>query len=169
MVRPLGIGVTGGVLEDRSLTARLQNDLTQAAVDPRRIVLQVRETAGVNLARARASAVGLRRLGVGIALDGFGGRDGALADLRELPFTQLRVDPSFTDATHAGALDDTVLAYAVTVGREFDRAVVATGIETPADAQRARAFGVGWGEGGLFGSPQPLTAQLAVPRPESLL
>ena len=58
---------------------------------------------------------------------------------------------------------------AVTVGREFDMAVVATGIETPADAQRARAFGVGWGEGGLFGSPQPLTAQLAVPRPESLL
>jgi predicted signal transduction protein with EAL and GGDEF domain len=43
---PLGIGVTGSVLEDRSLTARLQNDLTQAAVDPRRIVLQIRETAG---------------------------------------------------------------------------------------------------------------------------
>jgi hypothetical protein len=70
---PLGIGVTGGVLEDRSLTARLQNDLTQAAVDPRRIVLQIRETAGVDLVRARASAAGLRRLGVGIALDGFGG------------------------------------------------------------------------------------------------
>jgi diguanylate cyclase (GGDEF)-like protein len=166
---PLGIGVTGSVLEDRSLTARLQNDLTQAAVDPRRIVLQIRETAGVDLVRARASAAGLRRLGVGIALDGFGGRVGALTDLRELPFTQLRIDPSFTQAAHAGAVDDTVVAYAVTVGREFDMTVVATGIETPADAQRAREFGVAWGEGGLFGRPKPLTAQLAVPRSEPLL
>ena len=166
---PLGIGVSGGVLDDRSLVARLQNDLTQAAIDPRRIVLQIRETAGVDLVRARASAVGLRRLGVGIALDSFGGRLGALADLRELPFTQLRLDASFTHAADASAFDDTLIAYAVTVGREFDIEVVATGIETPADARRARAFGVGRGEGGLFGGPQPLTAQLAVPRPESLL
>jgi EAL domain-containing protein (putative c-di-GMP-specific phosphodiesterase class I) len=57
----------------------------------------------------------------------------------------------------------------VTVGREFDMTVVATGIETPADAQRAREFGVAWGEGGLFGRPKPLTAQLAVPRSEPLL
>ena len=106
---------------------------------------------------------------MGIALDSFGGRLGALADLRELPFTQLRLDASFTHAADASAFDDTLIAYAVTVGREFDIEVVATGIETPADARRARAFGVGRGEGGLFGGPQPLTAQLAVPRPESLL
>ena len=166
---PLGIGVTAGSLEDRSLVARLQNDIARAAIDPRRIVLQIRDTANVDLERARVSAVGLRRLGVGIALDGFGSRTAALADLRELPFTQLRLDPSFTRANAAGAFDDTVVAYAVTVGREFGLEVIATGIETPADARRAREFGVERGEGGLFGGPQPLTAQLTVPPADALL
>lgn len=166
---PLGIGVTSAALDDRSLTARLHNELSAAGVDPRRIVLQIRDSAVAHLPLARDTALGLRRLGVGIALDGFGGRTGSLLALRELPFTQLRLDPTFAATDGTSALDDTVVAYAVGVGTEFGLDVVATGVETPADAARVRELGVGFGEGGLFGGPQPLTAALAFPRPERLL
>lgn len=164
---PLGIGVSGSVLEDRSLTARLHNDLARAGVDPRRIVLQIRDSTVVEMDLARESALGLRRLGVGIALDGFGGREGSLAALRDLPFTQIRLDPTFTPAA-SGAFDDTVVAYAVQVGREFGLDVVATGITAPSDVARVRDLGVHFGQGMLFGGAQALDAQLALPRSEPM-
>jgi EAL domain-containing protein (putative c-di-GMP-specific phosphodiesterase class I) len=166
---PLGIGVTSAVLDDRSLTARLHNHLSATGVDARRIVLQIRDSALADVPLARETALGLRRLGLGIALDGFGGRVGSLMALRELPFTQLRLDPTFAAAESTSAFDDTVIAYAVAVGTEFGLDVVATGIETPADAARVRELGVGFGEGGLFGGTQPLAASLVFPRPERLL
>ena len=166
---PLGIGVTCAVLDDRSLTARLHNHLSSTGVDAQRIVLQIRDSAMADLPVARDTALGLRRLGLGIALDGFGGRVGSLMALRELPFTQLRLDPTFASADGTTAFDDTVIAYAVAVGIEFDLDVIATGIETPADAARVRELGVGFGEGGLFGGTQPLAAALVFPRPERLL
>lgn len=166
---PLGVGVTSAVLDDRSLTARLHNHLSAAGVDGRRIVLQLRDSTSAQLPLARETALGLRRLGLGLALDGFGGRVGSLMALRELPFTQLRLDPILSSADGTSALDDTVVTYAVAVGTEFGLEVVATGVETPADAVRVRDLGVGFGEGGLFGGPQPLTAGLSLPRPERLL
>ncbi|MGI9188261.1 MAG: EAL domain-containing protein [Gaiellales bacterium] len=166
---PLGISVTSAVLDDRSLTARLHNDLSAAGVDAQRIVLQLRDSSSADLPVARETALGLRRLGIGLALDGFGGRVGSLMALRELPFTQLRLDPAVTSAESTSALDDTVITYAVAVGTEFGLDVIAAGIETPADAVRVRDLGVGFGEGGLFGGPQPVAQAPAFPRAERLL
>lgn len=160
---PLGVGITAGALEDQSLAARLHNELARAGIQPGRIVLQVRGTAGADPARLRAAAVAVRRLGVGLALDGFGGRAGTLVDLREVPFTQVRLDPIFTRAADASALDATVAAYAVAVGREFGLDVVATGLDSAADVGRAMEFGILLGEGEVLGTAQPLAQVPARP------
>ncbi|MGI9116889.1 MAG: EAL domain-containing protein [Gaiellales bacterium] len=159
---PVAVGVSAAALRDRSLAARFHHDLTRAGIDPQRIVLQVRDSGAVaDLPLVRESALGLRRLGVGLALDGFGTRGGSLDALRALPFTQLRLAPAFSTASGSGAFDDTVVAYAVDVGAEFALDVIATGVETPADVERVRALGVHVGEGGLFGVPRPLAELLA--------
>ncbi len=153
---PLCIGVSGGVLIDRSLPARLHNDLAHVGADPTRITLQLRDDAATADPRlAHESAHGLRRLGIGLALDGFGTAPGSLAALRELPFSRLRLAPVFATAG-GSAFDDTVVGYAVELGIEFGLDVVAAGVETPADVQRLRELGVARGQGGLFGEPLPL-------------
>jgi diguanylate cyclase (GGDEF)-like protein len=158
---PLGVSVAARALEDHALAARLHNELAHAGIDPSRIILQLRGTAGADPARMRAGAIDLRRLGVGIALDGFGGRAGALTDLRDIPFTQLRLDPVFTHAANASAIDATVAAYAAAVGSEFGLDVVATGLDTAADAGRALEFGILLGQGEALGGAQPLVDVLA--------
>jgi diguanylate cyclase (GGDEF)-like protein len=151
---PLTAGVSGAVLVDRSLTARLHNDLVRAGVDPARIVLQLRDSGLVaDLPLAQESAHGLRRLGVGLALDAFGTRTGTLTALRELPFSQLRLAPVFSTAG-GGVFDDTVVAYAVEVGAEFGLDVIATGITAPADVTRLIGLGVELGQGLLFDAPR---------------
>ena len=159
---PLCIGVSGAVLIDRSLPARLHNDLTRLGVDPTRITLQLRDDAATADSRlAHESAHGLRRLGVGLALDAFGTATGSLAALRALPFSRLRLAPIFATAG-GSAFDDTVVGYAVELGIEFGLDVVATGVETPADVQRLRELGVAHGQGGLFGEPLPLERSSAL-------
>ncbi len=166
---PIGVHVSGSVLEDRSLAARLQDDLQRHGVDPARIVVSISDANGAELERTRASAMGLRQLGVGLALDGFGGRSASLADLRDLPFTQVRLDSGFGSARDAGAFDDTMVAFAVAVGREFGLDVVATGIATPGDVQRLRALGIGLGSGELFGDLRQLSGSTAFPGPRPLI
>lgn len=153
---PLCIGVSGAVLIDGWLPARLLGDLARVGVDPTRITLQLRDDAAMADPRpAREAAHELRRLGVGLALDGFGTATGSLAALRELPFSRLRLAPIFARADGT-AFDDTVVGYAVELGIEFGLTVVAAGVETPADVQRLRGLGVAHGQGGLFGEPVPL-------------
>lgn len=163
---PVAISVSGHVLADRSLAARLQNEFTRSGVEPGRIILEVRDGGAVeDRALAIDTAQALRRLGVGLALDEFGTSRGTLELLRELPFSRIKVDPPFTGAATANAFDDAVIRYAAELGSQFGIDVVGAGLESPMDVDRARELGVALGQGGLFGAPLPLADALARAQP----
>jgi diguanylate cyclase (GGDEF)-like protein len=148
----LAIRVAAAVLEDRSLLPRLHNDLLHAGVAPERIALSLRgDTPIVAEDIARTSARGLRRLGVGLLMDGFGSRHGSLELLRSLPFSGLRIHTAFTSADRANPVDDAVVRYAVDLGEAFDLAVAADGVASHGDLERLRELGVRAASGPLLG------------------
>jgi EAL domain-containing protein (putative c-di-GMP-specific phosphodiesterase class I) len=102
-----------------------------------------------------AAAQHLRRIGVGIALDDVG------ADLRSLalmPFLapeMIKLDLNLLQGSAARHVAEVVHA----VNAESERTgalVLAEGIETEEQRERALAFGARYGQGWLFGYPGPL-------------
>lgn len=139
-----------------------QSVLAEFEVPPERIIVEVTETAVLNvLDTVSANLHQLRALGVGIHLDDFGTGFSSIALLRDLPVTGLKLDRRFVqDLTtepedgFAHALADGVAA--LMTGLHL--VGIAEGIETRDQADAL--LGQGWtlGQGYLFGRPTPLSA-----------
>jgi EAL domain-containing protein (putative c-di-GMP-specific phosphodiesterase class I) len=94
----------------------------------------------------------VRGLGWQIALDDVGVTDAGLALLPVLRPDVVKLDRSMlrtTDAADRARTMAAVRVYAADTGAR----VVAEGIETPADRERAVELGAGWGQGFLLGRP----------------
>ncbi len=123
------------------------------------IILEVTEDEVVRDIRvAQAVASQLRVAGIQIAIDDFGAGYSSLTNLRELPFSELKLNHSFvrdcaTDATNA-ALCQT----AIDLAHRFGSAAVAEGIESQLDLQALIAMGCDFGQGALMAPPMPRDA-----------
>ncbi len=106
----------------------------------------------------------LRSLGAGLAIDDFGVGFSSIGYLQHLPVDTLKIDRSFTrdiaGSPRAAALVDAILL----MGAALDLRVVAEGIETAEQAVRLREAGCLYGQGYLFGRPQPLPDLIATLR-----
>ena len=98
----------------------------------------------------------LRALGVLLALDDFGTGYSALAHLRKLPLTTIKMDRSFLDGIEAGDCEATVRAVVALAG-VHGIGVVAEGIETEGARALVESAGCERGQGYLFGRPGPLS------------
>jgi diguanylate cyclase (GGDEF)-like protein len=98
----------------------------------------------------------LRGLGASLAIDDFGVGFSSIGYLQHLPVDTLKIDRSFTrdvaGSPRAAALVEAILV----MGAALDLRVVAEGIELPEQASRLSAAGCLYGQGYLFGRPQPL-------------
>ncbi len=87
-----------------------------------------------NLDRARLVLTGLRRIGIGIAIDDFGSGYSSLYYLNELPIDEVKLDRSFlaniTEDPRAAAIVRSVIDLSHTLGLT----TVAEGVETSATA-----------------------------------
>ncbi len=104
----------------------------------------------------------LRALGAGLAIDDFGIGFSSIGYLQHLPVDTLKIDRSFTRDVcvnrRAAALVEAILV----MGAALDLRVVAEGIEQPEQAEQLRAAGCRYGQGFLFGRPQPLDEIVAL-------
>ena len=120
------------------------------------IILEVTEDQIVrDLRLAHSIGTDLHVSGIKIAIDGFGAGYSSLSSLRELPFSELKIDRSFvrdcgTDATNA-ALCQTVIDLA----HRFGSAAVADGVERQADLQTLIAMGCDFGQGPVIAPSMP--------------
>ncbi len=100
----------------------------------------------------------LKARGVSLTLDDFGTGYSSLAYLERLPLDGLKIDRAFvanmTENPRAAALVQAV----VTMAASLDLTVVAEGIETEAQRDALVALGCRYGQGYLFGRPQPAFA-----------
>ena len=104
---------------------------------------------------ANEVAEALRGFNCSLALDDFGAGYSSLARLRQLPFSELKIDRSYvtncnTDRVNAG-LCETI----VELGRRFGLKTVAEGIETTHESHKLQGIGCDIGQGYLFAKPMP--------------
>lgn len=97
----------------------------------------------------------LRAVGVGLSLDDFGTGHSSLGVLHRLPFQTLKLDRSFVRGLDDQRSVPTIKAV-ISMASEMGLEVVAEGIEDEAEAACLAAMGCTFGQGYLFGRPQPM-------------
>lgn len=155
--RTVSLNISG-----RHLSSREFAEFVDLLLDLRRrlhtpLVLELTETALASVqgpALARLSQ--LVDVGYGLWGDDFGTGYSSVTHLRDFPLTGIKLDKSFTSAladsrSSSFRIADGVAGLAHGLGLQ----TVAEGIETPDQATRVAAAGWQWGQGWLFGHPNP--------------
>lgn len=127
------------------------------------LILEVTEDEAMqNLKIANEVADELRALDCSLALDDFGTGHSSLARLRQLPFSELKIDRSYVTNCHIDKVNAGLCETIVELAKRFGLKTVAEGIETPHESHKLQGIGCDIGQGYLFAKPMPKAAFVAL-------
>jgi predicted signal transduction protein with EAL and GGDEF domain len=145
--------------KSRNLVQQVVSALAAAALDPKRLELEVTES--VLLADNESTLKTLhqlRGLGVAISMDDFGTGYSSLSYLRSFPFDKIKIDQSFIHdlSQQEGSLS--IVKAVIALGRSLGMSTTAEGVETIAQLKVMRDEGCTEVQGYLFSPPLTATA-----------
>ena len=134
--------------------ARMLSEARPRAQNWPGMVLEVTEDQIIHdLNLANDVADSLRAHNCTLALDDFGAGYSSLARLRQLPFSELKIDRSYVMNCDADQLNAGLCETIVELGKRFGLKTVAEGIETVHESHKLQGIGVNVGQGYLFARP----------------
>jgi EAL domain-containing protein (putative c-di-GMP-specific phosphodiesterase class I) len=154
----LSVNVAPRELLAPSFPSRVGAALLTHGINPERLVVEVAETwVAEDVPAVVAALAALRKLGVRAALDDFGAGQASLAHLRRLPVDMLKLDRSLVNvpADRSSLGGQAVLDVVVSLGRRLGLEIVAEGLETTEQVDRARNAGCPYGQGYALQPPSP--------------
>ncbi len=132
----------------------------QSGLDPRRITLELTETALMrDFEGAQQAITLLRALGIKIALDDFGTGYSSLSYVHRLPLDRIKIDRGFM-ADVESDLGRSVVITILGLCRNLGVDGIAEGIETAEQLSAVRRHGCRYVQGYLIGMPRPMTELL---------
>jgi diguanylate cyclase (GGDEF)-like protein/PAS domain S-box-containing protein len=135
----------------------LAGQLTVAGVDPRRLTLEVTETAAIiDMDVARRFAVGLRDIGCGLALDGFGSGFGSFSYLKYVPVQFLKIDGDFVAGCAESPHDRLLMKAIIDVARGMQIQTIAERVNSETVLRVLTDYGADYGQGYHLGRPLPV-------------
>ena len=166
--RPVAVNVSPALLNDDAFHDEVMRALQSSRLPPDCLTLELNERAVFSDADLLIVEK-LRRLkdiGVSLSLDDFGAGRTSLAQFRQLPIDQLKIDRSFIDRLETDTADAVIVAAIVGLAHTLGLSVVAEGIEHPRQRTTLRELGCDIGQGYLFSKPRRLAKleqQLGLP------
>ncbi|KAB2861616.1 MAG: bifunctional diguanylate cyclase/phosphodiesterase, partial [Bauldia sp.] len=151
----------------RDFLALVRDVLATTGIDPKRLELEVTETAMMQ-DREHAAAIldELSRMGISVAVDDFGTGYSNLSYLVDFPFKKLKIDQSFVRRLETDANSGAVVSTIVGLSRALGVHTIAEGVETENQATLLKAAGCQVAQGYLFGKPGPLDTSGETEEPE---
>lgn len=150
----LAVNLASRDLMQVELVEQLQQMLEVADVDPKLLILEIKEDALlIEPGKALNVLNRLSQLGVQLALDDFGTGFSSLGYLRQLPIQQVKVDSSFIAGLHRSDTQAAVTGAILDVAKNLQLVVVAEGIEEQAVADKLKQMGCHRGQGFLYSRP----------------
>jgi EAL domain-containing protein (putative c-di-GMP-specific phosphodiesterase class I) len=139
---------------DSTMLEDVRRLLTEAGVEPDKLVLELTETAFMRDANVVAEQMrALKRLGVRLAVDDFGTGNASLRHLGSFPVDILKVDRSFVASIGLDPRQTAIAGSIVALGADLGLTVIAEGIETDDQIAQLLALGCGFGQGFRLSRP----------------
>jgi diguanylate cyclase (GGDEF)-like protein/PAS domain S-box-containing protein len=153
----MSVNVTPKDLLDPGFPHRVGGILAANGLTPDRLVVEVAETwIAEDVPAVVAALAALRKLGVRAALDDFGAGHASLSHLRRLPVDVLKLDRALLNTpTERQLTGPAIIDVVVSLGRRLGLEIVAKGLETEDQIDRARRAGCLLGQGFALAHPAP--------------
>ena len=153
----VAVNVSARSMMGTRLLGDLGRLLEESGVHAHDLVLEITEPAPRATAEVTALLEGLRRLGCGVSVHGFGSAQTSLTSLWQLPAVrEIKIDPHLVRAVAADPDAERLCRAMISAARGLDVRVVAEGVETTETVHRLRGLGCGAFQGYLLGEPFPL-------------
>ncbi|MBI5909762.1 MAG: EAL domain-containing response regulator [Betaproteobacteria bacterium] len=141
-------------LADISLAGRITACVKSAGLEPKRMVLEITETAAMTeLAPALENLTRLRMHGFGLSIDDYGTGFASLQQLARVPFTELKIDQGFVTGCAQSRAAYVIVEASIALARGLGLKTVAEGIETEEDWDTLKAAGCDVAQGYFIARP----------------
>jgi len=124
-------------------------------VPTERLVLELTESATQPLIKLMDTLTRFRIKGIGLAIDDFGTGYSTLMQLRQLPFTELKIDRFFLTDMIESADSRLIVKTMIELAHGLGLTATAEGVETEAQLRLLREFGCDVAQGYLIATPLP--------------
>jgi len=159
----LSFNISPAQLQERTLGLRVLAILGETGLSPRRLEIEITESAIVrDLEAAKAVLSSLRDAGVRIALDDFGTGYSSLYHLRNLKFDVIKIDRSFVENMGSEAESAAIVRALTGLGNGLGLVVTAEGIEQAGQRDVLLRQGCQQGQGFLFSRAVPAEGTAAL-------
>jgi diguanylate cyclase (GGDEF)-like protein/PAS domain S-box-containing protein len=150
----VAVNVSAVQLYNADFVKELHQILLQTGLPPRRLEIEITETALVrDFNRALTTLRLIKALGVRIAMDDFGTGYSSLSNLRAFPFDKIKIDGSFIKSVNSNDQAATIVRAVLGLGRGLGLPVLAEGVETDAELHFLRDERCDEAQGYLLGRP----------------
>ncbi|GLQ53244.1 EAL domain-containing protein [Devosia nitrariae] len=153
----IAVNVSPVQLHAPGFVARLRAVLQETRLDPRRLEIEITETALIrDLTRTIATLDEVKALGVRIAMDDFGTGYSSLANLRAFAFDRIKMDQSFIRSVDRSDQSAAIVRAVLGLGSGLKLPVVAEGVEREEELEFLRHEACAEIQGYLFSRPGPI-------------
>lgn len=157
-----GIGVSfalnlsAEILQNLEFPDHVAAVIDAAGLQRNRFTFEITESQILNNKAAALEVVTrLRLLGFAISIDDFGTGYSNLENLREFPFSELKIDRSFIQNAETDPFAKTCVETSVNLGKNLGLRIVAEGVETKSHLELVAKAGVDQIQGYFFSKPLP--------------
>jgi diguanylate cyclase (GGDEF)-like protein len=152
----VAVNLTARQFYDEHLLHDVRETLAQTGLAPWLLELEIPESVlSSRPEQTRQLLLGLKDIGVKIAIADFGMGYSSLSDLRNFPFDTIKIDRSLTRSITASEQDPALADAVISMGRRLSVTVVAQGVETHDQAEFLRQRACDELQGYYVGMPLP--------------
>ncbi len=152
----LSVNLSARQFQQQDLAKRILAIVKAAGFDPRRLDLEVTESAIMKNAEFAIQTLSiLQETGIKISIDDFGTGYSSLGYLKRLPIDILKIDKSFIDDVTTNADDAALVVAIITLAHNLRLKVVAEGVETEDQLKFLQLLKCDEWQGYLFSKPVP--------------
>jgi diguanylate cyclase (GGDEF)-like protein len=150
----VAVNISAQVLVDQTFTQQVVAALRRTGVAPRRLKLEVTETALMSdPVTARTVLRELDALGCEISIDDFGTGYSSLAYLADLPVSEVKIDRSFVSRMSAGSSEKVIVNSTIDLAHHLGLRAVAEGVEDWSMLPELEALGCDAAQGYAISHP----------------
>jgi diguanylate cyclase (GGDEF)-like protein len=150
----VAVNVSSVQFKNQALALTVVSALTASGLSPRRLAIEVTETALILDNEATLATLHqLRDLGVQIVMDDFGTGYSSLSYLRSFPFDKIKIDRSFINGISDISNAEAIVQATISMAASMNMTTTAEGVETKEQLAKIRALGCTEMQGYLFSRP----------------